>query len=646
MTAIARRLFPLLLAASGVNAQVPDSVPLPRVVITATRVDTPLGAGLVASSVIDHAALQRSGVRDVADALRLLPGVSVARSGGPGSQTSVFLRGGENDYVQVLVDGVPVNDPGGAVDLAWLSVDDLERIEVVRGPASVLYGTDAVSGVVQLFTRRAAGAPRAELTLGAGRYGTVAASGAVAVDGARGGIRVGAARERTDGILAFNNQYERVTASLSGYGRPRPGTRATLAVRGYDDEFHYPTDGAGNLDDRNAFRDGRRVLLSAGVEQDLGSRVKAVASFGAMNARGIDDDRADSPSDTLGFHHYEARTTIRRRVADVRLHVSLTEASVLTVGAEHTREAHRGQDSSNFSFERSAFTADRTTRAAYAQWLSEVGPLAFSAGGRYDDSDVYGSFRTARGSAALRVWQGGRVRASLSTGFKAPTFFETFNTAFSTGNPDLVPEHTRSREVAVVQSLAEGRLTMEATWFHQRFRDLIQYAFVSADLPNYFNVAAAFARGMELELLARPADRVRVGLAGTFLTTRVEDEGLQSGDDATFVRGKRLLRRPSSTIAGTVALDLAARTTADLVVRRTGSRDDRDFATFPATPVTLPAYTRVDLGVTGPLSAAPGLTELAFFLRLENALDARYEEIANYPAARRALSVGIRAAVR
>src|SRR5688500_3660605 len=127
---------------------------LPRVVITATRVDVPLGSTISATTVLDRAFIERTGVRDVAELLRVVPGVLVARSGGPGAQSSLFLRGGENDYVRFLIDGVPVNDPGGALDLAWLSVDDIERIEVVRGPASVLYGTDAVTGVVQPVTRR------------------------------------------------------------------------------------------------------------------------------------------------------------------------------------------------------------------------------------------------------------------------------------------------------------------------------------------------------------------------------------------------------------------------------------------------------------------------------------------------------------
>jgi vitamin B12 transporter len=140
----ARALLAIVaIAPVAIGAQQTDS--LRRVIITATRVDTTLGRNIGASSVIDRAAIERSGARDVAELLRLVPGISIARSGGPGAQSSLFLRGGESDYVRVLIDGVQVNDPGGAIDLAWLSVDDVERIEVVRGPASVLYGTDAVT---------------------------------------------------------------------------------------------------------------------------------------------------------------------------------------------------------------------------------------------------------------------------------------------------------------------------------------------------------------------------------------------------------------------------------------------------------------------------------------------------------------------
>lgn len=631
-----------MMAAATASAQSPDSVALPTVVITATRVPAPLGAGLVSTTVISREMLDRSGVRDVADALRLVPGVAIARSGGAGAQASLFLRGGENDYVRVLVDGVPVNDPGGAVDLGWLSLDEVDRIEVVRGPTSVLYGTDAVNGVVQLFTRRPGGA-RIEASTSAGRYGAITGDGAVSFGTRANGIRIGASREQTDGILDLNNQYERTALSIRANASPRAGTNASLTLRGLDDEFHFPTDGAGGYDDTNAFRKGRRAILSAAVDHIFSDRLRGEASFSAMNSRGIDDDRPDSPSDDS---HYDALTTIRRRVTDARAHLMLSPTSVLTLGADLSLEGLRGNDSSNFSFERSQFTASRRTRAAFVQWLAESGPVSFTVGARFDDDDVYGSFQTGRAAVAVRAWEGARVRANLATAFKSPTFYETFNTAFSTGNPDLVPERSRSWEVGLTQVMASGRVTVEATWFHQRFRDMIQYGFIDVDLPNYFNVAAALARGLEVELDAKPTDRLRVGLAGTFLTTRVEDAGLQSGEAATFVEGKRLLRRPSSVVTATLGFDLSRASTVDVMVRRTGSRDDRDFATFPATPVTLPAYTMVDLAWTGPVFTPRVGTDLAILLRVDNALDADYQEVASYPTARRSLTVGLRAVVR
>ena len=173
---------------------------------------------------------------------------------------------------------------------------------------------------------------------------------------------------------------------------------------------------------------------------------------------------------------------------------------------------------------------------------------------------------------------------------------------------------------------------------------MIQYAFLSADQPNYFNVAAASARGLELEATARLSSLVRVGATTTLLRTRVDDAGLQTGEDATFVEGNRLLRRPSVLSTGTVAFDLSGGTTLDLAVTYTGERDDRDFATFPATPVVLPSWTRVDLGFVRPLSFGWTRARLDLLVRVENLFGSNYDEIVNYPAGRRLLTLGIRAA--
>src|SRR5947207_1591357 len=160
-----------LAASVAVAAQEPDTVVLNPVVVTATRVPTPADAVTAAVTIVSGRELQLRGIRTVAEALRAVPGAAVVETGSYGGQTSLFLRGGESDYVKVLVDGVPQNQPGGAFDFADLTTDNVDRIEIVRGPASVLYGSDAVTGVIQIFTRTGSGAPRVTAAARAGTYG-------------------------------------------------------------------------------------------------------------------------------------------------------------------------------------------------------------------------------------------------------------------------------------------------------------------------------------------------------------------------------------------------------------------------------------------------------------------------------------------
>src|SRR5947207_1750608 len=168
-----------LAASVAAAAQEPDTVVLNPVVVTATRVPTPADAVTAAVTTLSGRELQLRGIRTVAEALRAVPGAAVVETGSYGGQTSLFLRGGESDYVKVLVDGVPQNQPGGAFDFADLTTDNVDRIEIVRGPASVLYGSDAVTGVIQIFTRTGSGAPRVTAAARAGTYGSAGRSGRI-----------------------------------------------------------------------------------------------------------------------------------------------------------------------------------------------------------------------------------------------------------------------------------------------------------------------------------------------------------------------------------------------------------------------------------------------------------------------------------
>src|SRR5438874_3457489 len=185
-----------------------DTVVLKPVVVTATRV--PVAADLVASAVtvLRGADLVARGVRTVADALETVPGEHIVETGSFGGQTSLFMHGGESDYVKVLLDGVALNQAGGGIDLAHLTTDNVDRIEIVRGPVSVLYGSDAVTGVVQIFTRAGHGAPRGQVEFGGGTYGAQWASGDVG--GGAGPLSYGVSLSRfsSDGIYAFNNEYK------------------------------------------------------------------------------------------------------------------------------------------------------------------------------------------------------------------------------------------------------------------------------------------------------------------------------------------------------------------------------------------------------------------------------------------------------
>jgi vitamin B12 transporter len=232
----------------------------------------------------------------------------------------------------------------------------------------------------------------------------------------------------------------------------------------------------------------------------------------------------------------------------------------------------------------------------------------------------------------------------VGTAFKAPTFLETFSSAFSTGNPALDPERARSWELWAEQIVSPGRLTLTAAWFQQRFRDLIQYAFQpDPQLPNYFNVAEASARGLELEAVATPAGGFHLRASTTLLRTRVEDAGFDSGEGATFVEGKRLLRRPSVSSLLALRATRWPRVAVDLAATYTGERDDRDFSSFPATPVSLRGYVRVDAAASIRLTRATGDGfSSTVLLRADNLLGERYEDVYAFEAPRRLVTAGLR----
>lgn len=622
-----------------------DTFELRELVVTATRMPVPRAAVPSPVTVLTGSDLRARGIARVADALTVIPGVDVVETGSWGGRASLFVRGGESDYVQVLVDGVPVNATGGSVDLATLSVDDIERIEVVRGPASVLYGSDAVTGVVQLFTRAGEGPTRISASARGGTYGTSDLDASAGGGAGPFAWSLTAGRYDTDGLLEVNNAFRNDVVSGRLALRPGGATDASLSVRHTDAAYHYPTDGAGRIVDQNAVQSTEQTTAAFELARAFGDRFRGTLRVGGHRADiGIDDlpDDAEDP-DLLRY-----RQELRRVVTDLQGDVHLGDASVLTVGGVLSRasETSATHVESSFGPFDSQGAADRDSRGLYAQVLTRALPrLSITGGARLEDSETFGGHATWRGGAVLSVAEGVRLRTVVGTGFKEPTLVESFGIGTIRGNPELEPEESRSWEVGAEADLAGERVRLSGTWFDQRFTNLIDFTFAppSEDDPNYFNVAGATSRGLELGITVAPLSGVTITSSYTYLDTEATDPGFDTGEDAQFAPGQSLLRRPTHAAALRASWSTAARGGYGLAVRWTGERVDQDFTDFPPVRVTLPSYTLLDAWgsypVLAPAGSRPGV-ELT--LRVENLLDEAYENPANFPGRGRTVLAGVR----
>lgn len=624
-----------------------DTVELEELVVTAHRLPMAEDAHAGTVTVLTRQDLRETGAEHLAEVLRSVPGTHVVQAGSWGAVTSVFVRGGESNFTQVLVDGVQVNRPGGDFDFSTLTVDDLERVEIVRGPASVVHGSDAASGVIQVFTRTGEGPPDLETSLRGGTHGTLDWTGTVSGGGEDVGYSFSVSGFETDGLRERNNGYRNLVAGGRVHLRPDARTEADLSVRYVDDEFHFPTDGAGRVVDTNQFTFGDRLVAGARVGRFLTDRLEARLELGVHEFDDGFDDAPDGPADTLGVYGYRSRTDGSRRSVDGRLNAYVGAGTVVTAGAELEEQAERSRSETSSAFGSSTASSDldRSNRGYYTQVVTSPWPeLDLSAGLRIDDNDAFGTHETYRAGVSWRPGSGPRLRISYGTGFREPTLVESFAEGFVTGNPDLDPERSRSLEVGVEHTLFAGRLSLSATVFDQSFRDLIQFTFEppEPDGPNYFNVPGADARGLETRVGARLGGGTRLSLSYTYLHSEVTDAGFDSGPDATFVEGEPLLRRPRHAASATLRVPFGAGV-GRLALHRVGDRWDRDFSESPAARAVLPAYTRVDVSLRHPLGAegAGGfLPRIVPTLRVENLLDADYEEAVNFPSRGRTVFAG------
>jgi len=624
--------------ANLVAAQQPDTARVKPMVITATRVPIGRDESPATVDIITGDQLRLRGITSLSTALETLPGVSFAKTGSFGGNTSLFVRGGESKYVKVLIDGVAVNDPGGAIDFGSLTTDNVERIEVVRGPASVLYGADAVTGVIQIFTRRGSGSARTVVSARAGSYGTTDADATVLGPLANGDLSFGVARHDTKGIYPVNNALHNSVGSGAVHVALDANTDLRVTARYGDQAYHYPTNGGGEIVDTLAFQTVERTVLGAELSRRLG-RVDARLSVASNSTSG----GTNQPSSG----DYVSLDRTRRRSADLRADIPIVDGTVLTAGGQLEQEDERSESHSVFGTSEfsSIFQAARRNAAGYAELSARLPATAMlTAGIRHDDNERFGKFDTYRVGASWSPVRGSRFRGSIGTAFREPTFLENYSTGFVVGNRALHPERTRSWEAGFRQSLVDDRLELGVTHFDQRFRDMIDYTGSNkACGASYCNVALATAKGREFDARYTLLRGLNLDANLTHLETKVLTPGFDTSSGGLYRRGENLIRRPTTswTLGGVYASSSGS---IDVHVIRVGERSDRDFRPFPFVAVVDSAYTRTDVGATLPLARFnPRLATTELTFHAENLFDTTYQSVFNYLSPRRTLLIGARA---
>lgn len=627
--------FSSTLAAQAVQR---DTVAQPELVVTAERTATPLSQSTATTTTLKGDDLRAQGIYFVEDALKQVPGAMPVPTGSFGGISSLFLRGGESDYTKVLIDGVAVNQPGGAFNFGTLSTDNIDRIEIVRGPVSVLYGSDAVSGVIQIFTRRGVPGITANGATQAGTFGTW--TGNVGASGGQGPFTFSGSlsRYKTDGIYDFNSDYKSTVGSGSLTWRPDNGSDVTLTARRDDNTLHFPTDFTGAVVDSNQRSSQAATTLGLELGRRLSSHIELRAHLDSRREVTGSLDQPDSPGDSLGFYSRNSGRMLRR-TAGVSANLDLGSQVRIITGAEGVWEALLEGGTSG------SFDTTRSNYGVYGQGLITLSSRSvINLGARLDDNEKFGTHVTVRAGAAYRLTPTLRARGSVGTSFKEPALRENFAQGlFERGNPNLDPEKSRSWEVGLEQSFMAGDGSVAANYFDQKFRDLIQYdGNAAADQPTYQNIAKATARGVEIIAHLRPAPQFTFGASYTYLFTRVDDAGFATSADDIFVEGKPLVRRPKHSarfdLRGTVD-----RLSAGAGVNYVGKRDDVDFRPFPQVRGSLKSYVTVDADASVEiLRHAAGRAGLAATFRAENLFDKSYDTVVGYAARGRLLLVGAR----
>lgn len=622
-----------------------ETIEVREVIVSATKTPVPVSQVTSAVEVISGEELERKKIKTVIDALRLAQGVFATSSGGPGTEATVKMRGAFAKHTMVLIDGVIVNSPtSGTYDFANLTADNIDRIEILRGAQSMLYGSDAIGGVINIYTKKGAGKPTASAFMEYGSFATVREG--AQVSGAKGPFDFAASLSRWDSSSFSAIDYRRGAFERDGFHNwnasgklgvslPKDG-RLEFNLRWYNSDVHFDgfADSGAPADVFGAKQTTRNLIVSGSYEQPMTSWWSQKLTLAQANERQISNSgnvgynlntkqyisanpNSCFPNFDTCFTPFASDLEILNRRLEWQHNFQIGKSLLLTAGYQYREEQG---DASGF-FGAAQPNRRIASNAGFAQAQVNLWDRLFLTGGvRQDSYNVFGDATTYRVTGGYVIKETGtKLRGSYATGFKAPTLNDLFFQGF--GNPNLKPEKSRSLDAGIDQSVFQDRLQLTAGYFWNRFQDLIQFASSFSPLcpASSFgfcpiNVAEAKTQGWELGFKATIMKGLEARGQYTYTVTRAFDTPTNP-----LGRDKRLPRWPidQATLGLTYQPMEPVRINVDY--RFVGARNN-DLANNPS-------QRQGSFGVVNASATYDVTKNWQVYGRVDNLFNQRYEEI-------------------
>ncbi len=622
----------------SVSAQT-DSVKttLSEIVVTATRTETQSIAVGSSVSVITSNEISQRQLNSVVDVLRELPGLSVYQQGGPGKLSYVSMRGANSNHTLVILDGVVMNDPSSlnnAFDFSYLNTNDIDRIEIVRGPQSTLYGSEAIAGVINIITKKGNMKPEYTFLGEAGSNGYYRANASAIGRAGFLNYAITATRNGSNGVSAADSRFG--NAERDSYSNNAFFSRFVINLqKNFSLNFFYKfTKAESALDQNDKYGDDpnfnytlEEQIFKGGVNLSLFNG-KWEQIFNASLMKHFTHS-LDLPDQFRPNTSSDALNNGRRIKLDWQNNLKFIEHNLIIFGVESSVEKANSSylSTSDYGSYNSFFPGQsiRTT-GLYLQNQFDVDQLLFvTVGLRYDNNEKFGGVATFRIAPAYFIYTTGtKLKFSYGTGFKAPSLFDLFDPLF--GNPALDPEKSKGWDGGIEQFLLNGKISLGLTYFNLQFENMFGYN------ANYktINIAKASSRGVEVTANVKSLAGLNINASYTY--TETNDDYKLSVDF-----NKPLLRRPKNQFEVNANWEATDKLDLNLETHYVGKRYDKDFTdTFNPVRVTMPDYILFNLAASYKL-----FNYLKLNARIENLFDKQYEEVLYYGTLGRSFYAGL-----